>query len=189
MEFLNFNFLKIFFYWPSEGLKSLKSICWLPVSLIDKRKVICDHSHLVNIIVYFGRIFVYFLGEIFVDNFDRGLNLTYKIFLAFKMAWNFKVNLPASCTSDWQKELNLWSHYKYLKKIRLPSQCKVSKKWWSIDQDEWTNSSISLDLRVRSWRSSSTSSSSTGSTRISWSIVRRFVETDDQFFQSQYFQV
>jgi hypothetical protein len=75
-----FNFLKIFFYWPSEGLKSLKSICWLPVSLIDKRKVICDHSHLVNIIVYFGRIFVYFLGEIFVVNFDRGLNLTYKIF-------------------------------------------------------------------------------------------------------------
>ena len=26
-------------------------------------------------------------------------------------------------------------------KIRLPSQCNVSKKWWSIkDQDEWTNS-------------------------------------------------
>jgi len=38
-----FNFLKIFFYWPSEGLKSLKSICWLTVSLIDERTLICDH--------------------------------------------------------------------------------------------------------------------------------------------------
>jgi hypothetical protein len=69
LEILKFKFfLKIFSFGPSGGWKSLKSICWLPVGLIDERKVICDH--IKNI----------------------------------------------------------------LKTIRLPSQCKVSKKWWSIDR-------------------------------------------------------
>jgi hypothetical protein len=39
---LNLNFLKIFSWHPS-GLKTLKSICQPPVSLIDKRTLICDH--------------------------------------------------------------------------------------------------------------------------------------------------
>jgi hypothetical protein len=39
---LNFNFLK-YFLGIQNGLKTLKSICWPPVSLIDKRTLICDH--------------------------------------------------------------------------------------------------------------------------------------------------
>jgi len=41
-EFKNFKFLEIFFYLQRSN--SLKSIYRLPVSRIDKRKVICDHS-------------------------------------------------------------------------------------------------------------------------------------------------
>ena len=58
---------------------SLKSFISAPVRLIGKRGLICDHSQFVDICLLFEKIFVV--------NFDRGLNLTYKIFfLAFKMA-------------------------------------------------------------------------------------------------------
>jgi hypothetical protein len=50
--------------------KTLKSICQAPGPLIAKRGLICDHSHLVNIIVYFRRTFVYFLRKIFVVKVD-----------------------------------------------------------------------------------------------------------------------
>jgi len=46
-----FNFLKIF-YWPSEGLKSLKSFISAYRARINKRALICDHRKFV----YFGRI-------------------------------------------------------------------------------------------------------------------------------------
>ncbi len=98
--------------------KTLKSICQAPGPLIAKRGLICDHSHLVNIIVYFRRTFVYFLRKIFVVKVDtvdfrnfKIFNFLENIFFWPSKAWkNFKVNLPASCKSKWQKELNLWSH-------------------------------------------------------------------------------
>ena len=49
IDTINFGILKNFFYflkifsWHPSGLKTLKSICQPPVSLIDKRTLICDH--------------------------------------------------------------------------------------------------------------------------------------------------
>ncbi len=46
---LNFNFSKIFYFLTQESWNSLKSICWPPVSLIDKRTLICDHIKYLKI--------------------------------------------------------------------------------------------------------------------------------------------
>ncbi len=40
---LKFKFLKIFYFSTQESWETLKSICWLPVSLNDERTLICDH--------------------------------------------------------------------------------------------------------------------------------------------------
>jgi len=68
-----------------------------------------------KIFVYFGRMFVYFLRKYLLlisttVDFRKFKKLVSKIFSTFKGFKNFKVNLLASCTSNWQKELNLWSH-------------------------------------------------------------------------------
>ncbi len=61
-------------------------------------------------------------------------------------------------------------HIKYLKKIRLPSQCKVSKKWWSITiKIGWVLIFFHLfrsHCQVGGSVYGRSSSSSTGSTRI-----------------------
>ncbi len=108
-----------FLAWLSNiSLKTLKPFISAPERLIDKRGLICDHSQLINISLNFGRMFVYFLRNIclllILFNFDRdrNLNLNLKTFwnISTAKAWNFKVNLPASCKSNGRTEVNLWSH-------------------------------------------------------------------------------